>query len=168
MYKKLLYIFTGVLAIFISEHFGREYDLTYRPSYFLWKIAVFSEMVWEELGKLFAILSSFYDLIIEFLRRYIHKIIDFLSKYLRKFTDTFSALMKPISHIVFSVSYFVKGYIDQVQTYQYPILVTFGSMTLMVILCFLSFYIYGKEIINFIEDNPIMSVKWVDATSEKK
>jgi hypothetical protein len=112
----MMYAFiVTILGVFLGEHFGRLYDFTYRPSFYLWLIANKAQYFWELGGRVFAIVSSF-----------IHRL------ELEEMFLTVRIIGEPIFRIVSSPIYFLKAYSKEMETYKFPILIGLGSIILVI------------------------------------
>ncbi len=105
-----------ILGVFFGEHFGRLYDFTYRPSFYLWLIANKAQYFWELGGRVFAIVSSF-----------IHRL------EIEEMLLTIRLIGEPIFRIVSSPIYFLKAYSAEMETYKFPILIGVGSIVLFIL-----------------------------------
>jgi hypothetical protein len=119
---------TILLGILFYEHFGRMYNVTYRPSYFLKSIADHSVMYFIYIGKYVAYLSSFFEQI-DF--KELKVTIEILSKEF-----FIMIMMPPIS--------FIWGYVDVAKTLIYPEFIVVGSMVILCAPYFIREYIRYK------------------------
>ena len=103
-----------ILGVFLGEHLGRLYDITYRPSFYLWWTANKAQYFWEVGGRIFAIASSF-----------VHEL------KLEEIFLSIRSLAEPSIRIVFSPFHFFKGYSKVMEAYKFPILITVGSVILV-------------------------------------
>lgn len=116
----MLLWFSALVLIFLVEHVGRLNGLIYRPSYFLTFVATWCQDFYHYCGKIFALISSFYDWL------------NFKEIY-----HSLQDLLIPIWNVITSPFYLLKGYGETMHTYRFPILIALGSLTIVVILLWL-------------------------------
>lgn len=132
-----------ILGVFLGEHFGRLYDFTYRPTFYLWLIANKAQDYWEIVGRVFAIVSSF-----------IHRL------ELEEMFLTIRIIGEPLFRIISSPIYFLKAYSKEMETYKFPILIGVGSIILVIF----GNYMYA----HFLMGRPVMGLPVKKSKKVKK
>jgi len=112
-----VYLFSSTWMI---EHICHICDIANRPSVLFTYLYVHAEKLYTNVGKLIAIISSFYELI-QF---------DELKK-------SFTAIFKPLVRFVVAPSYIIYGYVSECNLYEHPYLIGFGTLTLICVICYL-------------------------------
>jgi hypothetical protein len=114
-FQKVGYLLLGLcVVVFFTEHFGRQFNLTYRPSYALTKVSGWLETFFRGCGWLIAKLSCYLTWL--------------------NFEEVFQTcgdLMKPLANLVGSPAAAIDGYLQTVLTYDPPVLVLCGSLILL-------------------------------------
>jgi len=109
-----VYPLCALIALVMYEHVGRINKYKYRPSIFLNWVARVAQSCFRNLGKFFAILSSFYELI-----------------NFHELKQTLEDLCNPIIELVRSPFYIIVGYVKQMSVYDHPYLIIIGSVTIV-------------------------------------
>lgn len=164
----LLYLFISVISIITIEIFCEGFKTYYRPSLILVTIAFYLREFFTRCGKFLAWLSSLinYKKIYELLKNINENIIKFINNICKLLGDIIGeifdiihiALLKlinPIIDILFSWSYFFKGYYDYAKTLlpksRKSIYITTSIIVLLVVFCiFYILYIFDIFDINLI------------------
>ena len=103
---------------FAWEHIARINRLSTRPSVALTRLAHWCTSLFEWCGRGLAHLSSFYEYIYEYLR-------------LEEIGKTLYALLVPLWRTLTSPFWMVKGYVETMNLYDHPYLISLGSATLL-------------------------------------
>lgn len=119
--KPLYGIPLGLASVLVTEHALRVYDVHYRPSTAIKFTATQCQNLFELIGKGFAKLSSFYDLI-----------------DLTELKVTIDDVFRPSFETVISPWYFINGYNSQMNLAKSPTFILFGSLTLAIIVSYLA------------------------------
>lgn len=114
-------IIGSVVVAFLWEHLCKEIkekgvkrDGKTRPSTIISYAAKKSQWGFSKIGEGFARISSLYTYF-----------------YLQEIADTFMKIMKPLLNLVTSPLYSIKGYVSQMEMYDHPYLVLFGTITIV-------------------------------------
>lgn len=111
--KVSTFCLTVFLCVFAWEYIGKLVNTTYIPSVFLNMVASYCESVWVTVGYYIAKISSFYTYV------------NFTELF-----DSFLDIFRPSVEIVTSPFYAIKGYVTEMNVYNHPYLIAFGSLTL--------------------------------------
>jgi hypothetical protein len=115
-------VFSAIIfLLFCLEHYCRTHNYENKPSTYIWKVTNFSDYCWEQIGRFIAYISSFYTYLPE----------------LKGLLITLQELWDPIYELVKSPMHVVYGYCEVAVEYKYPILITFGSITLFILVCYI-------------------------------
>lgn len=117
----LLAIFTSSVLILLSEILLDYFLIKYKPSYFINLLANLLEKIWYYFGYYFGFISGLLSAI-----------------YSKIVQHAWANLVDSLLSIILSPFQFLKGYFNITVSYQYPVLVIFGSC--LIIATGLSFY----------------------------
>lgn len=120
--KIALYTGIGTTSIFLWELIAINNHCQFKPSIALKFLSEKSRQLFTYIGIYLAKVSSFYTYL-----------------DLSTFYEAIENLANPLITLVFSPLYSINGYITQSNKYKYPLVVTFGSLTLGFIGLFLHF-----------------------------
>lgn len=112
-----------VVSSIIWEYIAKRKKSNVKPSVGLTHTATFFSNGWRCLGELAAKISSFYTYL------------DF-----REIKEALHDLWKPIIELCFSWFQFFNGYFTTANLYNHPYLISFGSLTLLILLGWLGHY----------------------------
>lgn len=115
-------LLTGLL-MFMWEHVARQNNIETKPSIFLERLAEVAKDTFTFVGKLWAMISSFYTWI------------DLTEVY-----QTLDDLTKPLLKLGVSPFFMIRGYFDVMYKYKNPIMIGCGSLTLFLV----GLLAYGK------------------------
>jgi hypothetical protein len=129
--RKIIALFTiSFWTLFIWEYVARLNNVEYKPSVGFSFVADICKIKFYQLGEILAWISSFYTLL-----------------HFRDLLLAFNDLMRPIIEIcVFLPYYTVKGYLTTAETYTYPVLIAWGSGTLLFVTVCICYY-YRERIL---------------------
>jgi hypothetical protein len=114
-------LFLGFLILFTWEHIGSQNNIAFRPSPFLNMISKYSQNFFHDVGVYAAVVSSWLYTWIE----------------PEKLMKTFRDLAEPLFKIAVSGVHVLYGYAEKMHQYKYPLLVLFGTMTILGLVLYL-------------------------------
>lgn len=120
------FILFGLLffGTFVWEHLSKKNDINIKPSTGLNYCATQIQFIWTKIGYYFAKISSFYTLI-----------------DLEDIIETIKDIISPSCKILMSPYHAIKEYFITMNLYSNPYLITFGSITLILLAIVLAFYL---------------------------
>lgn len=120
-FTHILSLFLGIaLGMIVLEHGAKVYQLKYRPSVGLTYLGDKAIILFTDIGKIFAKISSFYTWV-----------------NLEDLWQTLQELFVPLIRLLSSPFYTIVGYMSIMVEYKYPMLIGLGSCTLINMLLFI-------------------------------
>jgi hypothetical protein len=106
-------IFGTLSFVFLWQHIFRVNDIKYKPSYFITKLAIVLETLWNQIGTYFALLSSFYHYVYFYAQELLISLMEITTSVLR---------------FIAAPCYLIYGFLEAATVYVKPHLVWMGGL----------------------------------------
>jgi len=131
----LICLLSSVVTLFFWEHFARINNFNIKPTYFINILTKISRKIWYNFGKLYGFVGKCYEYL-----------------YLDEIFITLDSFVKSIKDLLFSISYFRKGFDYIIEKCRVPKLAEYFSITtlFLIVITIIVILSYTYDITKFI------------------